>query len=184
MKNFLHSLGRHTRHPLQCSYILLMCLLFSISINAQSPHYSIFDALERQPKSKEGGVVIHQSESIKRLVGTRIDNENVDITNGKTYLKTVGYRIQIYSGNNQRPSPDSKQPVSKVETMTLKAKINELFPDVETYPKFDAPWWRLYVGDYLTIEEASVMKRELLRLYPQRKNEIYIVGDEIRLPLD
>ena len=157
-------------------FLTIFKLLFAINGNAQAPLYSIFDALERQPKPGEGVVVIHQPDAIKRLVGTRIDSENIDLSNGKTHLKTMGYRIQVYSGNNQRTSKD--------ETMNLQAKIKELYPGVETYPIFIAPFWKLYVGDYLTFEEASVMRRELQKLFAQHKNEIYIVEDEIRLLLN
>ena len=153
------------------------------AMNAQTPQNSIFDAFEKQPKTGMGGVVVHQSDNIKRLVGTRNSGENVEVTNRK-YLKTRGYRIQVYSGNNQRASSGSNQPTSKDETMALKAKISELYPGVETYPSFVAPWWKLYVGDFLTYEEALVMKRELQKTFAQRKSEIYIVEDEIRLPLD
>lgn len=163
------------------SYMLLCSF---VAMTAQKPHNSIFEALERPPNLGKGGVVIHQSESIKRLVGTRMDSVNVDIMNGKKHLKTMGYRIHIYSGNNQRSSPGSNQPISKVETETLKTKIIDLYPNVEAYTRFDAPWWSLYVGDYITLEEASVMKRELQKVFPQRKNEIYIVENEIRLPMD
>lgn len=148
---------------------------FSV-INAQAPQYSIFEALERQPKAGEGGVIIHQSDAIKRLVGTRIDSDNIDVVSGKSYLKTMGYRIQVYSGNNQR--------VSKEETQNLKTKIEELYPGIETYPIFVAPFWKLHVGNYLTYEEASIMLRELRKSFPQRKNEIFILEDEIRLPMD
>ena len=180
----LRALGRDNCCALRKSLLSCFLAFFILSMYAQSPHFSIFDELEKISKSGKGGVVIHQSEKIKRLVGTRIDNENVDVANGKTFLKTDGYRVLVYSGNDQRQSPVNKQPVSKVETMNLKEKINELFPGLEVYIKFDSPWWRLYVGDYLSIEEASVMKRELHKLYPRRKNEIYVVTDEIRLPMD
>jgi len=157
-------------------FFLILAACGCVVISAQSPQYSIFESLERQPKKGEGGVVIHQSEGVKRLVGTRVDSNNIDITNGKTFIKTMGYRIHVYSGNNQR--------TSKEETQNLQSKIRDLYPRIETYIIYEAPIWRLYLGDFLMFEEAFTMQRELRKTFAQRKNEIYIIEDEIRLLLD
>jgi hypothetical protein len=143
---------------------------------AQSPYFSIFDSFETASKPGAGVVIIHQPESLKQLVGTRIDSENIDVVNGKTYLITEGYRVQVYSGNNQR--------TSKGEAMDKKKKINEIYPDVRAYVTYNAPFWKLHIGDYRSYEEASHMLRSLRETFPQTRNEIYIIEDGIRLLLD
>ena len=143
---------------------------------AQTPQYSIFESLEVRQKSGEGVIVTHQPDVIKRLVGTRINSENINIVNGKTFITTRGYRIQIYSGNNQR--------TSRGEATALQERIKGLFPYLESDTKFDAPFWKLHLGNFLTFEEASIMKRELLAVFPQKKNEIFIFEDSIRVSLD
>jgi len=161
-------------------YLLLLSFLmiFGIynSVYAQSPQFSIFDSFNTPSKSGEGRVVIHQSEEIKQLVGTRIDSENVDLINGKTFLKTIGYRIQMYSGNLQQKSRE--------EAESLQKKIAGQYPDITAYVEFDAPFWRLRIGDFRSFEEASMMLRILRSSYPQKKNEIYILESNILLPLD
>ena len=143
---------------------------------SQSPQYSIFESLEVRQKSGEGIIVIHQSDAIKRLVGTRIDSDKLNIINGRSYITTRGYRIQVYSGNNQR--------TSRGEATSLQQQIKGLFPYTESDTKFDAPFWKLHVGNFLTFEEASIMKRELLTVFPQKKNEIFIFEDDIRVLLE
>ena len=145
------------------------------AIFAQSPQNSIFESLSN-PKSGEGIVVVHQSEAIKRLVGTRIDSEYLNSPNGKTFISTRGYRIQVYSGNIQRTSKD--------EATALQEKVKGLYPSLESDIKFIAPFWKLFVGNFLTYEEAWTVCRELRNVYPQKKNEIYIVEDDILLPVD
>jgi hypothetical protein len=145
-------------------------------IHAQSPHFSIFDSFENPSDPKAGIVVIHQSELLKQLVGTRIDSENIDIISGKTYLITEGYRIQVYSGNNQR--------TSKGEALEKQKQIKELYPDFRTYIIYNAPFWKLHFGDFRSYEEASYMLYRLREAFPQTRNEIYIIEDEIRLILD
>ena len=159
------------------SFLILMTIFGGYnSVYAQSPHFSIFDSFEAEPKTNEGRVVVHQSDEIKQLVGTRIDSKNVDAINGKTYLITMGYRIQVYSGNNQRTSRD--------EAYSFQTKIKGMYPDISTYVGYDAPIWKLHVGDFRSFEEASLMLRELRGAFPREKNEIYIIEDEIRLHLD
>jgi hypothetical protein len=143
---------------------------------AQSPQFSIFDSFESPAKLGEGTVVVHQAESLRQLVGTRIDSENIDVINGKTYLITQGYRVQVYSGNNQR--------TSKGEAFEKQARIKELYPDVEAYVTYMAPFWILHVGDYRSFEEAAHMHRSLRESFPQNKNEIKIIENDIRLLLN
>ena len=153
-----------------------LAFLSMFGLNAQSPQYSIFDILERPTKQGEGVVVIHQSDAIKKLVGTRIDSENVNAKNGKSFIATMGYRVRVYNGNNQRTSKD--------EMLSLEKQVKEKFPTIETYPEFVAPFWLLYVGNYLSYEEAYIMQRELRRIFPQRRNEINIFETNIQLHLD
>ena len=145
------------------------------TVYAQSPHFSIFDSFEAPPNEGEGKVVIHQSEALKNLVGTRIDSDVV-LMNGKTFLKTTGYRIHAYTGNNQR--------TSKGEALSLQTEIKELFPDIDTYIDYDAPTWKLRVGNFLSIEQALPVRLKLQSIYPQKKNEIKIIDSQILLPLD
>ncbi|MDR2385815.1 MAG: SPOR domain-containing protein [Tannerella sp.] len=149
---------------------------YGTSYAQQSPYFSIFDLFEKTPEKGEGAVIIHQSESIKMLVGTRIDSDNVDVVNGKTYLKTIGYRVQIYSGNEQRKSKEHAE--------KLQDQLRKMYPDIQTYVTYYAPFWKLHAGNYRSFEEASQMLRILRQDFPQIKNEIYIVEDEIRLQLD
>ena len=143
---------------------------------AQSAQNSIFESLEVRQKSGEGVIVIHQPDAIRRLVGTRIDSDKLNILNGKTYITTRGYRIQVYLGNNQK--------TSRGEATALQERIKGLFPYIESDTRFDAPFWKVHVGNFLTFEEASIMKRELLTVFPQKKNEIFIFEDDIRVLLE
>ena len=164
---------------------IFLRILFSMSVMmiagnhllcAQSPQFSIFDSFERPAKAGEGTVVVHQSESLRQIVGTRIDDNGIDIINGKTYLIAQGYRVQVYSGNNPR--------TSRGEAQEKQAKIKALYPGIETYVIYRAPFWILRAGDYSSFEEASYMHRSLKEAFPQDRNEIKIIEDDIRLLLN
>jgi hypothetical protein len=157
--------------------IPLICLYgYGVTDAQESPYFSIFDLFEKKPEKGEGTVIIHQPESIKMLVGTRIDSNNLDIVNGRTYLITRGYRIQVYSGNDQRKSKD--------HAFGLQDQLRKMYPDIPTYVTYYAPFWKVHVGNYRSFEEASQMLRTLRKDFYQIKNEIYIVEDNIRLQLD
>ena len=146
------------------------------ALYAQSPDFSIFDSFEKPSKAGEGKVLIHQSESLKQLVGTKIDSDNIIVINNKTHLITQGYRIQVYSGNNHRTSRD--------EATAIQNNIKELYPDLASDVKYYAPVWRLFVGNFRSFEEAELILRELRSKFPKIKNELYTVESEIYLPLD
>jgi hypothetical protein len=157
-------------------FFILFIVVGEHYLLAQTPLFTIFDSFEEKPKPGEGKVIVHQSDALKQRVGTRIDSDNIDVVNGKTYLITQGYRVQVYSGNNQR--------TSRAEAQRLQQKIKEAYSDLATYVTFYAPFWKLHVGNYRSFEEASQMLRSLREKFPQSKNEIYIIEDDIRLPLD
>ena len=68
------------------------------------------------------------------------------------------YRVQVYSGNNQRQS--------KQEVRTMETQIKRAFPKVGVEPDYQAPFWKLYVGYFQTKEEAIYMLERLRKQFP------------------
>lgn len=140
-----------------------------------SAQESIFDALQDR-RVGQGEVIIHQSKAIQELVGVRLKGANVETTDEATYLKMQGFRTQVFSGNSQR--------ASKEEAFEKEKEIKALFPDVPTYVTYNAPFWKLRVGDYRSHEEAYHMMRLLMDAFPSYGKEMYIVKEEIKIPLN
>lgn len=162
------------------SYIILL-FAFSVAgtLSAQfeaqpDSTRSIFDELSKPGKGK-GTVVVKQSPAIKAMVGRKLNRENIKKDEDQAFIKTEGYRTQVFSGNNQRKSKD--------EAIRKEEMIKELFPDIPTYLKYDAPFWKLRVGDFRSREEAYQMQRQLMDAFPTFAKEMYIVKDEIKIPL-
>ncbi|OAV76019.1 hypothetical protein Barb7_00326 [Bacteroidales bacterium Barb7] len=158
---------------------LFLFLLLSITsrLSAQEGAeviQTIFDSLEKQGRGK-GNVVIRQPASIRALVGSRRHGENVEKNDDEAFLKLPGYRTQVFSGNNQR--------MSKEEAFEKEREIRSLFPDVSTYVSYTAPFWKLRIGDFRTSEEADRLLRRLTEAFPTYGKEMYIVKEEIRIPL-
>ena len=153
----------------------LFCLCFTSALWGQASRSTILDALSRHGVG-EGEVVVHQSAAIERMVGERMAGADVETTDSVTYLKIQGYRTQVFSGNNQRASKD--------EAFSKEKEIKELFPDVPTYVSYNAPFWKLRVGDFRSHEEAYHMMRQLMAAFPKYGKEMYIVREEIKIPLN
>lgn len=135
---------------------------------------SIFDDLASSGAG-QGKITINQPSDIRRLVGSRPANEKIEVVGDKSYLVVPGYRIQVFSGNNQRKSKD--------EADSKKRQIDQQYSGVSTYVTFMAPFWRLRVGDYTTYEEAQSMMYKLIESFPSFKKEIHITKEDVRIPL-
>lgn len=150
----------------------LICFGASI-LSAQST--SIFDELQKREPGK-GTITINQSDAIKGLVGYRLQGERLKEENNKKYLIYNGCRVQIYSDNRQR--------VSKDEAYARERRVKERFPDLPTYVRYVAPFWKLRVGDCRSYEEAYHLMLRLKEALPELRKEMYIVDETVSIPLD
>ena len=79
-----------------------------------------------------------------------------------------GFRIQVIN------SPDRKQ------VYAAKTKVYENFPDLKPYLLYQAPNYKLRVGDFKTQEEAEAALQDLQRLFP---SGLYVIRDTIEIKL-
>ena len=74
------------------------------------------------------------------------DNESINslIKKKRAYNKRkgIGFRIQLYNGSEKRAK-------------TIKARFRIEFPKVNTHLKYNAPEWKIQVGNYKTTLEAA-----------------------------
>jgi hypothetical protein len=129
------------------------------------------------PEQGKGMATVRQSNEIRRLVGDKIPDENIVVEEEKKFITLPGYRIQVFTDNNQR--------TAKTEALSKERQIKELFPDVSTHVIYNAPFWRLRVGDFVTFEEAYSLMCRLAEAFPAFKKEIQVLKEEeIKVPLN
>lgn len=87
-----------------------------------------------------------------------------------------GFKVQAFSGNNQRTSKD--------EAHRKQAQISAAFPEHEAVVLFESPFWRLRVGNFATREEAEEVMQELRQRFPSFGKEMFIVVDEVKIPIN
>lgn len=138
---------------------------------AQVPQQSIFDYLAQSQPGK-GNVKIVQSDYVRSLVSRRSLLVASTADEGSV-MKMRGFRIQVYSGN---------RPNSRSVATSREAKIRGLMPEVETYVNYEAPFWKLRVGNYTSSLEAEQALISLRRALPEYRREMYVVRDVVLLP--
>lgn len=149
-------------------YLLLaMIIIASVGV-AQEPSNIISDYIEN---TSGGKVQITQPKGLKERLKPKKYSEVDSEVDANSY---VGYRIQVFSDNNQR--------TAKGQAETRKNKIEEKFPDLKVYLLFKAPSWRVRVGDFKTRGEAEQVMFEIREEFPTYASEMTVVMDNINLP--
>ncbi|MBQ7042237.1 MAG: SPOR domain-containing protein [Muribaculaceae bacterium] len=114
---------------------------------------------------------ITQSAVLSSRLNKAIEITDVSHDNAVEKQYISGYRIQIFSDNNSR--------TAKNEAKSKSLLISEKFPELRTYITYNAPFWRLRVGDFRTLEEANDIVVKLKEEFPKFSKEIRVVRDRI-----
>lgn len=81
-----------------------------------------------------------------------------------------GYRVEIYFSSER----DARE-----KALKKKVEFLSLYPDITVHVKYDAPNFRVRVGDFRTKNEALKLHRDIKSKYPVA----FIVADKIDFPL-
>lgn len=129
---------------------------------------------------QQGNVELLQDPRLEELVGktSKIYNaaSHLQVNKaGERVIVSPGYRVRVFSGNNQI--------TSKNEAFKIEDELKFYIPDLQTYVLFKTPNWRLMVGNYRTQEEATAALRVLKKKFPIYGREMFVVNDDIEIPL-
>lgn len=158
--------------------LTLFCQVLSVAAqqSATSASKSILEELNTARRG-QGSVIVYEDEAIKGILA-KPNSANLPVytsEDGTTqYVKMRGFKIQVFSGNNQRKSKD--------EAYSKQRLINDRFEDIETVVYFKSPRWILRAGNFRTREEADVMLKEIAKQFPSFGKEMYIVSDIVKIP--
>jgi len=109
-------------------------------------------------------VVVYKDSRIDLLIKKQIDiNEETTRENRRT---ASGYRILVINSNDRK------------KVFAAKAKIYQLYPELKPYLLYQAPFYKLKVGNFRTKEEAEEILVERSRDFP---TGLYIVRDIIEV---
>jgi len=165
------------RLPILLSFLLMSLLTTTLFAQQTSPRNQILQELNSDQPGK-GSVRVYEDERISGVLGRPMAPTRPVYTSadGSTqYYKMRGYKIQAFSGNNQR--------TSRNEATRKQQQIHSAFPQHETVVMFDSPFWRLRVGNFEKRAEAEEVMQEMRRAFPSFGREMYIVVDEVKIPV-
>ncbi len=131
-------------------FVFSLCIIFHEITHAQG--YS---------KDSVSTVVVHKDPRFDELAAMQAE------INKKAYLSTShfvrGFRIQAANTQNRD------------EANSIKAELLRRFPDQKSYLLYQAPNFRVRIGNFLTQKDASQLRKMIAALYPDKG--IYIVPD-------
>lgn len=162
---------------------IILLALFTVvftGVSAQqkeSQKKAILEELNTNTPGK-GAVRVFEDEAITSVLGRSMAPPRTVYStgSGEQYYRMRGFKIQAFSGNNQR--------TSKNEAYYKQGLLNTSFPEHETVVMFESPFWRLRVGNFHTRGEANDALREMRKMFPAFGKEMYIVVDEVKIPID
>ncbi len=149
----------------------ILSFIFTFSAIASSAQTTIVESLQVE-KSGQGRVTVHQDASISSLIGKRF--VSAGLPESQRMIKTRGYRVQVYAGNNSRQARNDANSVAE--------KVKVKFPEIPVYTFFQPPRWLCRVGDYKSIEEAHVAMMLLKKTGAFK--EVAIVREQINIPIE
>ena len=112
----------------------------------------IVSTLQEQ-KAGEGKVTIHHDARLETLLQGDLSTSEVTTEGDRRVVKTSGFRVQVYAGNNSRQARN--------DAVEMGEKVKEIMEDIPVYTHFVNPRWLCQVGDFRSIEEADVVMRKL-----------------------
>lgn len=151
-------------------YLFFSVVAFLVSAAGAYAQSDIIESLQTR-RAGEGVVTVHQDAQISGMIGKRYVLSPSEQPN---VLRTRGFRVQVYAGNNSRQA--------RSQAYDVAAKVKEEFPDMPVYTYFQPPRWLCRVGDYKTMEEAHSAMR-MLKATGVFK-EVSIVREQINIPIE
>ena len=129
--------------------------------------------------------------AVRAMDGTYVGVEEDDST--KDAIRAVeaqrrpkqvnGYRIVIFSDHGQYAGDNAK---------SVLANFRQLFPYINAYLVYESPYFKISVGDCVTMEEAQILMAKVVAHYPKafpkretiKLSELENVHIESELPTD
>jgi hypothetical protein len=131
---------------------ILALAIISLSVSAQSD---------------SGRVVVHKDARIDMLIKKNIEINEINTREARRFVQ--GWRILVMNTNDRNKANDAK------------TKVYQEFPELKAYLQWQAPFFKLKVGDFKTRPEAEEYLENIKRVFP---SGVYVVRDIIEVNPD
>lgn len=134
-------------------YIIAVLSLLCLVAKAQNPT-AIVDDLNAERRG-QGKVFVYNDDIVQAALNA-FNTEAAEALTGEQ-LKVRGYRIAVFSDSRSSAQQEAKN---------ILKQIKAVYPDIEGVITYQAPRWRLRVGNYLTEAEARAAIAEMKNNLP------------------
>jgi len=111
-------------------------------------------------------IVIHKDPRVDLLV--KKQTQINEITTRDARRNIAGYRIQVINTSDRNAA------------ISAKTKIYQLYPELKAYLLYQAPYFRLRVGNFKDKEDAEDYRKSLSREFP---NSVFLVRDTVEVKI-
>ncbi len=148
-------------------HLLLFIILLNFALISQAQQKTELGKNDMFAASSDnngnlGKVYIIQDQRIDELVNRHIEQNQ----RSKTIM---GWRVQIFFGSGQK---------DREKAQDVRAEFIKSFPDIKAYLIYEAPYFKVRVGDFRTKYEALKLKKNIEIQF----TNLWIVEDNINLP--
>jgi hypothetical protein len=117
--------------------------------------------------AQTNSVVVHKDPRIDSLISRQIEIN--DVTTKDSRRNVPGYRILVITSTDRN------------KIFSAKGQVYQQYPELQPYIMYQAPSYKLKVGNFKTQEEAQVYFDKLVKIYP---SGVYIIHDVIEVKPD
>src|SRR5438128_807004 len=131
-----------------CMYKLLSIVFICIST-------SCFSQTSPMVREVYGSVIVNKEPRLDMLSAKQAEiNKKAVRLNSAGYYP--GFRIQVANTQNRD------------EANAVKAEMLRRFPDQKSYLLYQAPYFRVRVGNFFTQKEGAALRKMIMKLYPNK----------------
>lgn len=120
--------------------------------------------LAQQDTTGRGNITVHVDPRVDLLVRKQIEINEFTTRDARRFAS--GYRILVISTND------------RAKAINAKTKVYQQYPELKAYLMYQAPYFRLKVGNFRDQKEAESYLNDLKTLFP---GNMYIVRDTIEV---
>ncbi|MBO8439732.1 MAG: hypothetical protein IAC51_03690 [bacterium] len=124
---------------------------------------SYIERLSYKDRFTDAMVTLHHSDAIERLL--RLSSAETRTARG--------FRIQLYSSNRGAKARE--------EAFEIEKTLLEKQPNLEVYVSYEAPFWKVRVGNCVDHSAAQEFRQWVIGEFPDYAPETYIVPSEIQI---
>ena len=118
-------------------------------------------------QSDTSSIVIHKDPRVDLLIKKQIQINEETTREARSHVP--GFRIQVFN------SPDRNK------VFAAKTKVNQDYPELKSYLVYQAPNYKLKLGNFKTEEEADPYIKKLSKQFP---SGVYLTHDIIDIKID